>query len=232
MMNGMALRAARRAAGWTQVRLAGKLGVTQAYLSMVESGKRPVPHRLVQRLLRLLDLSPTALPLRTGPAPEVRPTNAWFEAQLARLDYPGFAYRKQPGVVLHPAEVLLAALAFDELEPRLMEALPWLLLRYQGFDVEQLVAEAKAHNLQNRLGFVVALARRVAEGREAFTKRLPELRQLETALEPSRLAREETLGQGHTTERLREWLRRTRTDEASHWNLLTDLRLEHLPYAA
>jgi len=131
----------------------------------------------------------------------------------------------------HPAEVLLAGLALDELEPRLVEALPWLLLHHEGLDVERLVADAKARDLQNRLGFMVALARQVAERKKEFGGRLPELRRLEGALGPSRLAREETFGQGHAHERLRKWLRRERSNAARYWNLLTDLKAEHLPYA-
>jgi hypothetical protein len=33
-------------------------------------------------------------------------------------------------------------------------------------------------------------------------------------------------------EALRRWLRQQRPPQAEHWNLLTDLRPEHLPYAA
>lgn len=230
-MNRETLRAAREKAGWTQANLARKLGVTQAYLSLMESGRRRVPLRLAHRLARLLDLPPTALPVMTTQVSRNRPTNDWFVAQLARLSYPGFAYRSRPGAVRHPAEVLLAALACDELEPRLVEALPWLLLHYEGFDLERLVADAKAQDLQNRLGFTVALARQVAERKPAFEGRLPELRRFEAALEPGRLAREETFGQGHPHERLREWLKRERSEAARHWNLLTDLRPEQLPYA-
>jgi len=230
-MAGTVLRAAREKAGWTQVNLARRLRVTQAYLSLMESGKRRVPPRLARQLTPLLDLPPTMLPVTTTSAWKDRPTNDWFEAQLARLSYPGYAYRKRPGPMRHPAEVLLAGLAFDDLEPRLVEALPWLLLRHEGLDVGRLVAEAKARDLQNRLGFMVALARQVAERRKEFERRLPDLRRFEEALEPSRLAREETFGQGHAHERLREWLRRERSDAARYWNLLTDLKVEHLPYA-
>ena len=232
MTEGGVLRGGREAAGWTQVNLAKRLGVTQAYLSLMESGKRRVPPRLARRLTRLLNLPPTMLPVTTTFMPNDRATNDWFEAQLARLNYPGYAYRKRPGASRHPAEVLLAGLAFDDLEPRLVEALPWLLLRHEGLDVETVVAAAKARDLQNRLGFMVTLARQVAERRKEFETRLPELRRLEEVLEPSRLAREEPFGQGHPHDRLREWLRRNRSDAAKHWNLLTDLKVEHLPYAA
>ena len=230
-MGGAVLKAARDKAGWTQVYLARKLDVTQAYLSLMESGKRRVPLRLAHKLARLLNLPPTMLPVMTKPVLKHRPTNDWFAVQLARLDYPGFAYRKRPGTARHPADVLLAALAFDELEPRLVEALPWLLLHYEGLDTERLVADAKARDLQNRLGFMVVLARQVAERKQEFERRLSELRHFEGALEPSRLAREETFGQGHDHQRLREWLRGEQSEEARHWNLLTDLTVEQLRYA-
>jgi len=112
-----------------------------------------------------------------------------------------------------------------------IEALPWLLLQHEGFDAQRLVAEAKARDLQNRLGFVVALARQVAECKRVYEGRVSEMRRLEELLEPSRLAREETFGQGRASERMRAWLRQERTDAARHWNLLTDLKVEHLSYA-
>jgi hypothetical protein len=34
------------------------------------------------------------------------------------------------------------------------------------------------------------------------------------------------------TDAERRWLRQQRPPQAEHWNLLTDLRPEHLPYAA
>lgn len=230
-MHGATLKAGRLRAGWTQARLAKELCLTQAYVSLMESGERRVPPRLARRLARLLDLPPTVLPAMATPVPEGAETNDWVEAQLARLGYPGYVYRKRPGSLHNPTEVLLAGLAFDRLEPRLVEALPWLLLKYEGHDAQRLVAAAKAQDLQNRLGFVVALARQVAERQQEFRGRVPELRRLEETLETSRLAREETFGQGNAGERLRQWLREERSDPARHWNLLTDLKVEHLPYA-
>lgn len=231
-MNGVVLKRARSGAGWTQSRLAEKLGVTQAYLSLMESGGRRVPPRLARRVARLLDLPPTVLSVDTSSTSRPPPTDRWVEAQLARLGYPGYAYRKSPGAVHHPEEVLLAGLSLDELDPRLAEALPWLLLRYEGVDERRLADQAKLRNLQNRLGFVVALARQAAERNPGFRSRVEELTRFEEALEPSRLAREETLGQPHASARLRAWLREERSDTARHWNLLSDLKVEHLPYAA
>lgn len=41
-VNGNDLKMARTTSNWTQAEEAGRLGVTQAYLSMVERGSRPV----------------------------------------------------------------------------------------------------------------------------------------------------------------------------------------------
>jgi hypothetical protein len=106
-----------------------------------------------------------------------------------------------------------------------------LLLRFNSLDTDQLVARAKNLDLQNRLGFTVALARRVAERSAAFRNRLEELKRLELQLERSRLAREDTYGRKENSERMRAWLRENRPQEARHWNLLSDLKAEHLPYA-
>jgi len=91
--------------------------------------------------------------------------------------------------------------------------------------------EAKVRDAQNRLGFVVTLGRRVAGkwGNDAAQRKL---REVEEALETARLAREDSFCQGSLSEAERDWLRRARPADARHWNLLTDLDAEHLPYAA
>jgi len=230
-MTDAELKKARLGVGWTQVRLAGRLGVTQAYLSLMETGRRPVADRIQRRVASLFQLPPTVLPLSVPDALDPRATDAMVEQGLARLGYPGLAYRMKRGKRRNPGELLLMALALDDLDPRLAEALPWLLVRFEGFDSETLLSRAKSMDLQNRLGFTVSLARRVAERNSVFTKRLDELQQLEQMLERSRLAREDTYGQGEMSDRMRRWSRENRTREAEHWNLLTDLKLEHLPYA-
>ena len=85
-------------------------------------------------------------------------------------------------------------MALDELEPRLIEALPWLFLRFEGFDVEAMTVWAKTRDLQNRLGFTVSLARQVAERHPSYRSRLDELRRFEALLERSRLVREDGYG--------------------------------------
>ena len=230
-MTGTDLQKARLEVGWTQTRLADRLGITQAYLSLMEGGKRPVPSRLQRRVASMFQLSPTALPLSIPRKLDTKTADTMIEQGLARLGYPGLAYRMKRGERRNPAEVLLMALRLDDLDPRLAEALPWLLLRFEGFDTETLVTRTRSMELQNRLGFTVSLARRVAEHNPTFTKRVDELERLEQKLERSRLAREDTYGQGKLSERMRRWLRENRSREADHWNLLTDLRLEHLSYA-
>lgn len=230
-MTADTLRQARQRAGWTQARLAQGLGVTQAYLSLMERGRRPVSDRVARGVARLVRLPATALPLPAQTELDRASTNTMVEEGFSRLGYPGFAYRRKPGEALNPGAVLLGALALDDLDPRLSEALPWLLLKFEGFDLEVLVARAKAKDLQNRLGFTVALAREVAERNPSYRHRTDELRRLEEALEPSRLAREDTFGRRETSERMRAWVRDNCSDAAKHWNLLTDLKVEHLPYA-
>jgi transcriptional regulator with XRE-family HTH domain len=230
-MTGIDLRNARLKAGWTQSRLAGRLGVTQAYLSLLEGGKRRVPDRVKRFVASLFSLPPTCLPLAAPRTLDPAAADATLEQGLARLGYPGLAYRRKPGERRNPAELLLMGLSADDLDPRLAEALPWLLLKFEGFNSEELVARAKSVDVQNRLGFIVALARRVTESNPTYRNRGNELRRLELALERSRLAREDTCGPGNMSERMRKWMRRNRSPEAEHWNLLTDLKLEHLPYA-
>ena len=81
---------------------------------------------------------------------------------LAALGYPGLSYLK-PKRKRNPAEILLSALSASNLESRLTEALPWVLLKFPELDWRWLVAAAKLNDLQNRLGFVTGVARRLAE---------------------------------------------------------------------
>jgi hypothetical protein len=171
------------------------------------------------------------MPLSAEAGSRVPVTEERVEQGLARLGYPGFAYRKKPGKLHNPGELLLMALSLDDLDPRLAEALPWLLVNFEGLDFQDLVQRAKVKDLQNRLGFTVALAEKVAERNAAFKRNHRELHKTREVLERSRLAREDTYGRKETGERMKAWLQENRSPEAEHWNLLTDLRVEHLPYA-
>ncbi len=224
------LKRARQKHGWRQVEAARRLGVSQPYLAMLESGKRNLTEELERKAALAYGLSPEELPVQPTfvPAGEVGPQR--WAAELSQLDYPGFAYVRSHLKRRNPAEVLLGALAQDKLEARTAEALPWLLLRYWRMDFDWLVDQAKRFDLQNRLGFVVSLALRVSEG-AAEEERTTALAKLEAKLNYSRLAREDCFPRPPRKNAERKWLMRTRSEEARHWNMLTDLRPEHLQYA-
>jgi transcriptional regulator with XRE-family HTH domain len=223
------LQFARRARGWTQKRAARQLGVTQAYLSMLERGRRVPPPALATRLAGVYSLSPASLPLPAGDWQPPRAGDSEIAVELGRLGYPGLAARRR-GEQKNPAEVLLTALALADLDRRLIEALPWLVLRYPEMETAWLLDRAKRLDLQNRMGFIVNLARELREVRgEAVPANLTEL---EAALDRSRLARFGTLCQTSMSEDEGRWLFEHRSEAAQRWNLLTDLKAEDLPYAA
>lgn len=225
-----ALKAERLRHGWTQETAASRLGVSQPYLAMLETGKRRLTSKVATRALAVYQSSP-ALVLPSDVPSYGDNASQMLAEDLAALGYPGFSYlRPQGWQAKNPAQVLLAALACDELEPRLVESLPWLVLRYSPFDDRWLVREAKLRDLQNRLGFVVALARRLAQRRGDHDK-VRVLEVLEAQLERSRLAREDTLCR-RVREPQRRWLVEHRPEEARHWNLLTDWTVDALRYVA
>ena len=55
-MTGFDLKEARTKLGWTQEQAAAALGLTQAYLSMVELERRRVSPRVLQRARDVFDL--------------------------------------------------------------------------------------------------------------------------------------------------------------------------------
>lgn len=222
------LRTFREQARLTQQQAAKRLGVSQGYVSLCETGRRTPPASLMKKFATVYRLPPTALPVHSTDRLNAVDSRELAES-LGALGYPGFSYMKSRRKV-NPAEVLLAALAQKNLESRLAEALPWLLLRFPDVDSHWLVREAKLHNLQNRLGFVVSLARSLAE-RTPDSKSLHALAQLQQELEQSRLAREDTLCQESLSEPERNWLREQRPPDARHWNLLTDWTPETVRYA-
>ncbi len=222
------LQAARRARGWSQKRAARQLGVTQAYLSMLERGRRLPTPALATRLAEVYSLSPAALPLPGGEWQPPAAGDREIAGELGRLGYPGLARgRGKPG---NPAVLLLTALSLGDLDRRLIEALPWLLLRYPEVDAAWLLDRAKRLDLQNRLGFIVTLAREVRELRGEVVP--PHLADLEAALDRSHLARFGTLCQTSMSEDEGRYLYANRSETARRWNLLTDLNAEELPYAA
>jgi transcriptional regulator with XRE-family HTH domain len=219
-MNAPPLRHAREQLDWTQMEAAHRLGVSQAYLSMLESGARRLTEKLARRVMSVYGMSPSVLP----PSTALGNVHAQELAeQLAALGYPPLAYLRGRRHKKNPAEVLVSALSRDRLEARLLEALPWLVLRYPDMDATWLVEQARLKNLQNRLGYVVTLAQRASRNVKPFHHARTEfLAQLKLALEESKLAKEDTLCRV-LSEAERRWLRKHRPDKAREWNLLTDL---------
>ena len=225
-VTGDELKAARLASSWTQNDAAAKLGVTQAYLSMVERGTRAVSTELAATAVGVLKVPATAIPIRQ--TQRRRPD--YFQKSLGSLGYPGFAYLRRSAKI-NPAELLMEALDRDDLDPRVVEATPWLPFEYPTMDWTWLISNAKTRDRQNRLAFVTVLAAQVAgEKGNAATKK--SLLGMVEALERSRLAGEDTLCNQAMTDAERKWLRTHRSRTAKHWNLLTDLCVEQLDYAS
>jgi transcriptional regulator with XRE-family HTH domain len=216
-MNPEQLKSARLDRGWSQQHAAARLGVTQAYLSMLEAGRRS-PRALSRKLVQVYALSPTALPVR-----DVRenPTPDRLAHELAQLGYPGFAHLRGRAKAVNPAEFLLTALSQNNLEARVAEGLPWVVLRYPDMPFDWLVRESRARLLQNRLGFVVTLARR-AGARD-------DLAPLDRTLAESKLEKEDSFCK-ELNDPERRWLREHSSDEARQWHLLSDFRSNELRY--
>ena len=223
------LKTERQRHGWGQVEAAERLGVSQPYLAMLESGKRQLTPTLARTVVSVYGLSPAELPMTNSFTPAKGVGGQYFVEHLSRLGYPGFAYVHPHVKSRNPGEVLLTALAQESLEGRVAESLPWLLLRYWNMNFDWLMMEAKKFDLQNRLGFMASLARQLSE-RGARADRTKALSSLESALERSRLAREDYFYRPARDNHEREWLSQNRPDEARHWNLLSDLRPDHLQY--
>ena len=82
-------------------------------------------------------------------------------------------------------------------------------------------------DFQNRLGFVVTLARQLAEKVGDKTKQ-KSLLTVEKSLEKSRLLREDSLSK--VTETEKAYLKTNRPKAAKFWRVLSDLSVSHLDY--
>ncbi len=174
----------------------------------------------------LLGGDPTALPVNPLP----RHSDEALASELGKLGYPGYAHLS--GQLRNPAEFLLDALDHANLDVRTTEGLPWVVLTYPHLDWPWLLREVKLRNRQNRLGFVVALANKMAHHNDAFVVwdvLEPVLRQLEDA----RLVKEDTMCQESLPQSRKQHVRAVRSRLAAHWNLdtrLSEVDLAH--YAA
>ena len=227
-MRPQEFRSARLAKGWTQSQAATSLGMTQAYLNYLENGKRRLTPELVRRATSVYGLSLRCLPVADVFVP-VETSDQYLAEALSTLGYPGFRYLRSHAETKHPNEFLLTALAQKSLDGRVAEALPWVVANSAELN-SWLVENARKFNLQNRLGFVVSLAHRAVDKLNAAAKATA-LDHLQLLLDDSRLAKEDYFYRPPRTESEGQWLRKNRTDDAVHWNLLTDMKPEHLQYA-
>lgn len=230
-MTGQQLREARRQKGWSQLQAARRLVVSQTYLSLLEAGLRRVPNKLSIQAVRVYGLSAAQLPVAAALDEAPVADERQLALQLAALGYPGLSHLKSRGRKRNPAELLLSALGEDNLDSRLVEALPWVVMKFPDLNWRWLTQSAKLNDLQNRLGYVISVARRLAELR-GENEKAALLASKEDALERSRLVREGTLCHDSLTEVEKRWLRKNRPPEARHWRLLTDLTPEHLDHAS
>ena len=227
-MDGLELKRGRLAAKLTQLEASERLGLSQPYLSQLERGRRAVTPRLARAAAKLYRLSPTLLAPPPG-LPDNRDASRSLPNQLAALGYPGFSHLRK-GSLVNPAVTVLDALSERRLDGRVAEALPWVLEQFPSLDWDWLVDQARRRNVQNRLGFLVTVARMLAEKR---TNRVAvnRLSRVEEELEQSRLVAETTLGREGMPAAERAWLREHRSPEARNWNVLSGLKLQDLSYA-
>ncbi len=197
----------------------------------METGQRIAGADLARRAASPYKLPLTALPLRpTFDPPKVSPDD--LQRKLAALGYPGFEHVR-PRQASNPAAVAPSAIVKPDLNTRLVEALPWVLSEGPGdLNWDWLRDRVKLQNAQNRLGYLVHLAKDTARGSADRRSAVPALSTWEDELEAARLAREGTLCRDSMPEPERAWLRANRPKVAHHWNLLTNLITDQLAYAA
>jgi transcriptional regulator with XRE-family HTH domain len=218
----------RKKCNLTQTQAANALGISQPYLSQLEKGTRVATPDLARKAMALYGLSPTVLPV-CEPEPDTVEPNC-LEKRLAALGYPGFAHVRSDDT-RNPAEVVFTGVTQSDLDTRLVEALPWVLDTYPDLDWRWLCDRVKLRNSQNRLGYLVYLAKETTKK----PKNGPEFEALcawERVLDESRLVRESTLCRESMPQREREWMRLNRPEAAKHWNVLTSLTPKQLSYEA
>lgn len=148
-----------------------------------------------------------------------------LEESLADLGCPGFAHVRSDEK-RNPAEVVFGAITQSDLDVRLVEALPWVLATHTDLDWCWLRDHARRQNVQNRLGYLVYLAREMT----GAAREVQILASWERELEEIRLDREDTLCRESMSQPEREWAAAHRSSSAAHWRVLTTITPEQLPY--
>ena len=81
----------------------------------------------VRRATSVYELSPKSLPV-TDPYVPVETSDQHLAEALSTLGYPGFRYLRSHTAKKHPNEVLLTVLWQKNLDGRVAEALPWIVM--------------------------------------------------------------------------------------------------------
>lgn len=225
-MNGFQLAQSRLNKGLEQQEAAEILGVSQSYLSLLESGKRKLNQKLAEKAVKVFRLSPENLPMTENWGNLLESSNTDLAESLAALGYPKFSHLKKEKLN-NPAQVLFIALKNKDIESRIVEGLPWLIFNFPELDWDKLIQSAKMFDLQNRLGFLVNLARQLAKKNHDTDKEKFFL-SVEKTLERSRLLQEDSLSK--ITETEKAYLKKSRPKEAKYWRVLSDLSVSHLDY--
>jgi hypothetical protein len=153
----------------------------------------------------------------------------WMYDELANLGYPYFANYRGGTPTYTPARFLAHVLDLPKVEPRVVEALPWLVYVFPLMEWDWLIEDMRLRGRQNRLGFLVDLAIELAEAL-ADTGRVRKLLPQRDLLNLIKLDKEDTLCSEDMREGTRNLRRDRRSTVAAHWNLLCNMELNHLHY--
>lgn len=223
-MSGPEFKTWRRKARKTQAEAAEAVGVRQPFVCAVEKGLRPVTPALSNWLYSVCPEALAATPPAGRPSAH---SSEILKARLGNLGYPGFAYMAHEHENADPLSVLLDALSTEDLDPRVTEALPWVLAHRTDLDWRKLTDQVRLRNLQNRLGFLIEVSVEAAKRAR--------LEDVAVRLEPwlhwmreARLFREDTLCKNSLTHVERRRLRRNRPKAARFWRLFTDLNAKEV----
>ena len=121
----------------------------------------------------------------------------------------------------------MLALKKDDLESRVVEALPWLIYNFPDMDWSEIIKRAKLDDAQNRLGFLLNIAHSLAK-RSGDKDKKDLFKRLLGVLKKSRLLSEDSFRRVSLTEAEKKWVKKNRPKEARHWRILTNLIAEHL----
>jgi len=108
------------------------------------------------------DQKPATLPVKTDWHAVQRRNDDALASEVATLGYPGLSHLEARRKT-NSAEVVLSALGKEDLDTRLAEALPWVLLERPDLNWQWLIRAAKVNDLQNKFGFETNVSATTAE---------------------------------------------------------------------